>query len=80
MIKAIKLVGGGNCSINSNERPLNNDIQGSFKKLSLFFHQAEMVSVIVWFLDHFTLEYVPSANRVAIIAFVSHLYAWVTKF
>ena len=59
---------------------LNNDIQGSLKKFSLFFRQAEMVSVIVWFLDHFTLDYVPSVNRVWIIAFVCHLHVWVTKF
>ena len=39
-----------------------------------------MVSVIVWFLDHFTLEYVPSVNGVWIIAFVSHLHVCVTRF
>ena len=39
-----------------------------------------MVYVIVWFLDHFTLEYVPSVNRVWIIAFVSYLHVWVTEF
>ena len=39
-----------------------------------------MLSVIVWFLDHFTLEYVPSVNGVWIIGFVSHLHVWVTKF
>ena len=59
---------------------LNNDMQGSFKKFSLFFRQAEMVSVIIWFLDQFTFEYVPSVNRVWIIAFVSHLHVWVMKF
>ena len=59
---------------------LNNDIQGSFKKFSLFFRLAEKVSIIVWFLNHCTLEYVPSVNGVWIIAFVSHLHVWVTKF
>ena len=38
-----------------------------------------MVSAIVWFLIHFTLEYVPSVNGVWIIAFVSYLHVWVTK-
>ena len=59
---------------------LNNNIQCNFKKFSLFFRQTEMVSAIVWFLDHFTLEYVPSVNYVWIIAFVSHSHVWVTKF
>ena len=59
---------------------LNNDIQSSFKKFSIFFCQVEMVSVIVCFLDHFTLEYVSSVNGVWIIAFVSYLHVWVTKF
>ena len=59
---------------------LNNDTQDSFKKFSLFFCQAEMVSVRLWFLDHFTLEYVSSVNGVWIIAFVSNLHVWVTKF
>ena len=63
-----------------NSLTLNNNIRGSFKKSSLFFRQAEMVSVIVWFLDHFTLEYVPSVNGVWIIAFVSHLHVCVTRF
>ena len=59
---------------------LNSDIQDSLKKCSLLFGQAEMVFVIVWFLDHFTLEPVPSVNGIWIIAFVSHLHVWVTKF
>ena len=59
---------------------LNIYIQGSFKKFSLLFGQAEMAFVIVLFLDHFTLEPVPSVNGVWIIAFVSHLHVWVTKF
>ena len=60
---------------------LNSDIKGSFKKFSLLFGQAEVVFVIIFlFLDHFTLEPVPSVNGVWIIAFVSHLHVWVTKF
>ena len=59
---------------------LNIYIQGSFKKFSLLFGQAEMVFVIVWFLDHFTFKPVPSVNGVWIIAFVSHRHVWVTKF
>ena len=56
---------------------LNSDVQGSFKKFSLLFRQAEMVFVIVSLFDHFTLEPVPSVNGVWIIAFVSHHHAWV---
>ena len=59
---------------------LNSDIQGSFKKFSLGFGQAEMVFVVNWFLDHFTLEPGPSVKGVWIIAFVSQLHVWVTKF
>ena len=51
-----------------------------FKKFSLFFHQAEMVFVIVWFLYHFTLKPVLLMNGVTIITFVNHLHVWVTKF
>ena len=58
---------------------LNSDIQGSFKKFSLLLGQAEMVFVVVWFLDHFMLKLVPSMNGVWVIAFVSHHHAWVTK-
>ena len=36
--------------------------------------------VVIWFLDHFMLKPVPSVNGVWIIAFVSHLHVWVTKF
>ena len=39
-----------------------------------------MVFVIVWFLDHFTLEYVPSMNSIWIITPASLLHVWVTKF
>ena len=48
--------------------------------MSLFFRQAEIIFVIVWFLDHFTLEHVPSVNGTWIITFVNHLHAWITKF
>ena len=61
---------------------VNSDIQGSFKNFLLLFGQAEMVFVIVWFLDHFTPEPVPSVNGIWIIessAFFSHHHAWVTK-
>ena len=59
---------------------LNIYIQGSFKKFLLLFGQAEMVFVVIWFLDHFTLEFVLSVNGVWIITFVSHPHVWVTKF
>ena len=52
----------------------------SLKKFSLFFRQAEMIFVITWFLDHFTLEYVPSMNSIWIITPADLLHAWVTKF
>ena len=39
-----------------------------------------MVFVIVWFLDHFTLEPIPSMNGVWIITFVDYLHVWVRKF
>ena len=55
-------------------------IQGSFKKCSPLFVQAEMVLVIIWFLDHFTLKSTPLVNGVWIITFVSHLHVWVTMF
>ena len=58
---------------------LNSGIQGSFKKFSLLLCQAEMVFVVVWFFDHFTLKPVASVNGVWVIAFVSHHHAWVTK-
>ena len=59
---------------------LNNDIKDSFKKFPLLFRQAEMVFVIVWFLDHFTLKYVPLMNSVWIIMPADLLHVWVTKF
>ena len=55
-------------------------MKDSFKKFSLFFCQAEIVFVIVWFLDHFTLEYVPSMNRTWIITPANFLHVRVTKF
>ena len=39
-----------------------------------------MVFVIIWFLDHFTLEYVPSMNSIWIVTPASLLHVWVTKF
>ena len=39
-----------------------------------------MVFVVVWFLDHFTLESIPLINSIGIVAFVNHLHVWVTKF
>ena len=39
-----------------------------------------MVFVIVWFVDHFTLEYVPSVNSIWIITPTSLFHASVTKF
>ena len=38
-----------------------------------------MVFVITWFLDHFTLEYIPSMNSIWIITPVSLLHDWVTQ-
>ena len=39
-----------------------------------------MIFVVIWLFNHFLLEPVPSMNSIWIIAFVSHLHAWVTKF
>ena len=39
-----------------------------------------MVFVIVWFLDHFMPEYVPSMNSIWIITPADFLHVWVTKF
>ena len=39
-----------------------------------------MVFVIVWFLDHFTLESISSMNSIWVITFVSLLHVCVTKF
>ena len=39
-----------------------------------------MVFVIVWFLDHFTLEYIPSMNSIWIITPAGLPHVWVTKF
>ena len=43
---------------------LNIHIMGSFKECPLLFGQAEMVFVIVWFLNYFTLKPTPSVNGV----------------
>ena len=59
---------------------LNSDIKDSFKKFSLLFRQAEMVFVIIWFLNHFTLEYVPSMISIWITTPASLLHVWVIKF
>ena len=58
----------------------NSYINDSLKKFSLLFRQAKMVFVIVWFLDHFTLEYVPSMNSIWIVTPASFFHVWVTKF
>ena len=39
-----------------------------------------MIFVVIWLFDHFSLEPVPPMNSIWIIAFVSHLHVWVTKF
>ena len=39
-----------------------------------------MIFVIVWFLDHFTLEYVPSVNSIWVITPAVLVHVWVTKF
>ena len=63
-----------------NSLVLNSGIQGSFKKCSLLFRHAEIIFVVIWFLDHFTRKPVPPVNSVWIITFVRHLHVWVTKF
>ena len=59
---------------------VKSDIKDSLKNFSLLYRQVEMVFVIVWFLDHFTLEYVPSVNSIWIITPADLLTVWVTKF
>ena len=59
---------------------LNSDIKDSFQKFLLLFRQAKIVFVIVWFLDHFTLEYAPSVNSIWIITPTGLFHVWVTKF
>ena len=59
---------------------LNSNIKEGLKTFLLFFCQAKMVFVTVWFLNHFTLEYVPSMNSIWIITPAILLHAWVTKF
>ena len=58
----------------------NSDIKDALKKFSLFFRQAKIIFVIVWFLDHFTLKYVPSINNIWVITSAGLLRAWVTNF
>ena len=58
---------------------LNGNVQDSFKKFSLLFHQAEMIFVIVWFLDHFTFAYVPLMNSIWIITPAGLLHVWLMK-
>ena len=60
--------------------PQNSNIKEGLKKFLLLFCQAEMIFVIVWFLDHFALEYVPSMNSIWIITPAGLFHAWVTKF
>ena len=38
-----------------------------------------MVFVIIWFFDHFTLEYVPSVNSIWVITPADLFHAWITK-
>ena len=59
---------------------LNSYIKDSLKRFSLLFRQTEMVFVKVWFLVHFTLEYVPSVNSIWIITPAGLLLVLVTKF
>ena len=59
---------------------LNSDIKDSLEKFLLLFHQDEKVFVIIWFLDHFTLEYVSSVNSIWIITPTDLLHVWLTKF
>ena len=39
-----------------------------------------MVFVIVWFLDYFTLEYIPPVNSIRIITPAGLFHVWVTNF
>ena len=59
---------------------LNSDIKDSLKKSSLLFCQDKMILVIVWFLNHFSLEYFPPVSSIWIIAPASLLHFWVTRF
>ena len=47
-----------------NSLTLNRDVKDSLKKFLLHFRQTEMVFVVIWFLDHFAFEYVPSMNGI----------------
>ena len=59
---------------------LNSEVKDSLKKFLLLFCQADIVFVMIWFLNHFTLEYVPSVNSIWIITPADLFHAWVTKF
>ena len=49
-------------------------------KFLLLFREAEVVFVIICFLNNFTLEYVSSMNSIWTITPASLLHVWVTKF
>ena len=61
-----------------NSLTLKSEIKYGLKKFP--FRQAEMVFPKVWFLDHFTLEYVLSVNSIWIITPAGLLHAWLMKF
>ena len=58
----------------------NSNIKEGLKKFLLFFRQAKMVFVIIWFLDHFTLEYVPPVNSIWIVTPASLFHVRVKTF
>ena len=58
---------------------LNSGVKDSLKKFSLLLRQAKMVFVIIWFFDHFTLEYVPSVKSIWVITPADLFHAWITK-
>ena len=58
----------------------NSNIKEGLKKFLLLFRQAKMVFVIIWFLDHFTLEYVPPVNSIWIVTPATLFHVRVKKF
>ena len=58
----------------------NSNIKEGLKKFLLLFRQAKMVFVIIWFLDHFTLEYVPPVNSIWIVTPASLFHVRVKTF
>ena len=58
----------------------NSNIKEGLKKFLLFFRQPKMVFVIIWFLDHFTLEYVPPVNSIWIVTPASLFHVRVKTF